>query len=169
MGISRGSEAAQLLGVDYPNLVQGVIASSPSNVVNCSYPTGSKPCDSPAWTYQNKEVPYSADFDDPEPSDNSAAVIPVERIQGPVLVVCGGADQVWRSCLMGQAILDRRTAHHVDHQDQLFSYPNAGHGVGLLLPDNITTPQPELAGRTPADDYQALTDVWPKIIEQLEP
>jgi dienelactone hydrolase len=37
-GFSRGSEAVLLLGVYYPSLVHGVIATSPSNVALCSYP-----------------------------------------------------------------------------------------------------------------------------------
>lgn len=36
LGVSRGSEAAQLLGVYYPNLVHAVIASVPSNAAICS-------------------------------------------------------------------------------------------------------------------------------------
>jgi Acyl-CoA thioester hydrolase/BAAT N-terminal region/BAAT / Acyl-CoA thioester hydrolase C terminal len=38
LGVSRGSEAAQLLGVYYPGLVHAVIASVPSNAAVCSYP-----------------------------------------------------------------------------------------------------------------------------------
>lgn len=169
MGTSRGSEAALLLGSYYPRLVHGVIAGSPSNVTNCSYPTGAKPCVGAAWTLGGKALPYSADFDNPAPSDNPAAIIPVERIHGPVLVACGGADQVWRSCLLGQAVLDRRKAHHLTYADHLYHYPDAGHGIGNLLPDNITTALPELQGRTPTDDYAALEDVWPKIINDLHP
>ena len=46
LGASRGSEAAQLLGVYYPNLVHAVIASVPSDASICSYPG----CTGPAWT-----------------------------------------------------------------------------------------------------------------------
>ncbi|HEX5299779.1 MAG TPA: acyl-CoA thioester hydrolase/BAAT C-terminal domain-containing protein [Streptosporangiaceae bacterium] len=43
LGVSRGSEAAQLLGVHYPGLVHAVIASVPDNAAACSYPTAAPP------------------------------------------------------------------------------------------------------------------------------
>ena len=166
-GTSRGSEAAQLLAVYYPGLVHGVIAGSPSNVTNCSYPTGHKPCVGAAWTYHGNPLPYSADFNNPAPSDNEKAVIPVERIKGPVIAVCGGADQVWRSCLLGRAILNRRRSHHTPYTDHLYSYPDAGHGIGNLLPDSIGTPLPELEGKTLTANDQPLQDLWTKITADL--
>jgi dienelactone hydrolase len=51
LGISRGSEAAQLLGVYYPSLVHAVIGSVPSNAANCSYPS----CAGPAWTLHGED------------------------------------------------------------------------------------------------------------------
>lgn len=57
-GVSRGSEAALLLGVHYPDLVHGVIASSPSDLSFGSYPAPG----SAAWTYHGKPVPYSSAF-----------------------------------------------------------------------------------------------------------
>ena len=74
LGISRGSEAAQLLGVYYPNLVHAVIASVPSNVANCSYPR----CAGPAWTLHGQPLPYTSHFDNPSPADN-----PGRRHPGP--------------------------------------------------------------------------------------
>jgi dienelactone hydrolase len=88
-GASRGSEAALLLGAYYPSLVHGVIASSPSDVSLCSYPG----CTGPAWTLHGKPLPYTRQFDNPDPTDNPAAVIPVQKIHGPVLLDCGTDDQ----------------------------------------------------------------------------
>jgi dienelactone hydrolase len=93
LGDPRGSEAALLLGVHYPQLVHGVIASVPSDVALCSYPG----CSGPAWTLDGQPVPYTHQFDNPDPSDDPAAVIPVEQIAGPVFLDCGGDDQVWIS------------------------------------------------------------------------
>jgi uncharacterized protein len=45
LGVSRGSEAAQLLGVHYPGLVHAVIASVPSDAALCS-----PGCRTAAWT-----------------------------------------------------------------------------------------------------------------------
>ena len=65
IGVSRGSEAAQLLGVHYPSLVSAVVASVPSNVALCGYPD----CSVPAWTLGGQPVPYTQEFDNPYPSD----------------------------------------------------------------------------------------------------
>ena len=77
-GGSRGSEAAELLGVHDPDQVHGVIAASPSNVVGCSIPA----CDGPAWTLGGAPVPYTRTWDDPTASDNPGAVIPMAKIRG---------------------------------------------------------------------------------------
>ena len=62
LGVSRGSEAAQLLGAYYPSLVSGVVASVPSNVALCGYPD----CSQPAWTLNGTPLPYTQQFDNPD-------------------------------------------------------------------------------------------------------
>jgi hypothetical protein len=52
-GVSRGSEAALLLGADFPTLAGGVITASPSSVVNASV----EHFDRPAWTLGGKPLP----------------------------------------------------------------------------------------------------------------
>jgi pimeloyl-ACP methyl ester carboxylesterase len=52
LGVSRGSEAAQLFGVHYPGLVHAVIASVPSDAAICSYPG----CRTAAWTLGGKPL-----------------------------------------------------------------------------------------------------------------
>ena len=54
IGISRGGEAAQLLGVHYPGLVSAVVAASSSNAVVCGLPD----CSKPAWTLGGEPIPY---------------------------------------------------------------------------------------------------------------
>ena len=86
-GISRGSEAALLLGVHFPNLVNGVIAGVPSSVTYGGYPHDSRPL----WLLGGKALPYAPliDWNNPNPIDARAAVIPVEQIKGPVMMSCG--------------------------------------------------------------------------------
>jgi dienelactone hydrolase len=91
IGISRGSEAAQLLGVYYPHLVAAVVASVPSNSAICSYPG----CRGPAWMLNGRPVPYTSQFDDPSPM-NRAAVIPDQRINGPIFLDCAQDDRCGR-------------------------------------------------------------------------
>ena len=54
-GGSRGSEAAELLGVHDADQVHGVIGGSPSNVAGCSLTA----CVGPAWTLGGVAVPYT--------------------------------------------------------------------------------------------------------------
>jgi dienelactone hydrolase len=168
---SRGSEAALLLGADFPNLVAGVIASVPSNVANCSYPTG---CSAPAWTLNGQPLPYTSQFNNPAPTDNPAAVIPVERNSGPILVVCAGTDQVWDSCLYASAIMTRLGVNH-DQPHVLLAYPNGGHGIAGLVPyepGGFNSLPPVSTGRstsgaTPAANSITLEGLWPKVLAFL--
>ncbi len=130
LGVSRGSEAALLLGAYYPRLVDGVVASVPSDVAICSYPN----CSGAAWTLHGRPLPYTLEFDNPHPADDPAAVIPVERIRGPVFLDCGGADAVWVSCPYARAVMTRLAAHHDTYQHVLQAYPAAGHGAGCWCP-----------------------------------
>ncbi len=130
LGISRGSEAAQLLGVHYPSLVHAVIASVPSDAAICSYPG----CRTAAWTLGGKPLPYTTDFDNPAPGDDPAAVIPDQRIDGPVFLDCGEADQTWTSCPYARAILSRLDRSRDRWAHVLYAYPGAGHAVGDFTP-----------------------------------
>jgi acetyl esterase/lipase len=160
IGVSRGSEAAQLLGVYYPSLVSSVVASVPSNVALCSFPD----CSQPAWMFQGAPVPYTQQFDNPYPTDDPAAVIPDERIRGPLFAVCGGRDLVWFSCPYASAIMDRLRAFGHPYKDVSYAYPRAGHFVGGFLPYSPIAPRALYL--YPADE-QAREDVWPKLLSFL--
>ena len=89
-GESRGGEAALLLGAYFPRLVNGVIAGVPSSVVNPGWPDTSQP----AWTLGGRPLPAvsPSEFGQPNPPGKPQAVIPVERIRGPILLTCGEQD-----------------------------------------------------------------------------
>lgn len=163
LGISRGSEAAQLLGVYYPALVHAVIASVPSNAAICSYPG----CAGPAWTLRGQALPYTREFDNPSPDDNPAAVIPDQRIDGPVFLDCGEADQTWTSCPYAQAILRLLDAHHDRWAHVLYAYPGAGHSVGTLTPDEPYAPAAVAQDPDYATDQQARALLWPHLLSFL--
>ncbi len=165
LGISAGSEAAQLLGVNYPNLVHAVIASVPSDVANCSF----SDCYGPAWTLHGKPVPYTSEFDDLQPIDNPGAVIPDQRIAGPVFLDCGTADQAWPSCPFAQAIKNVLDAHHDHWAHVLYSCPGAGHGVGSLIPFEPYGPATVAAEGAPAyqADQEADGQLWPRLLSFL--
>lgn len=99
MGVSRGGEAALLLGATYPNLIDGEIAGVPSAYVVPSPDNVA----TPAWTLHGRPVPHLAGAQllattDRIPVHAPSAEIAVERIRGPILLTCGGDDQIWPSC-----------------------------------------------------------------------
>ena len=114
MGLSRGGELALLLGALRPE-VAGVIAFSPSSRVWSGLPPmgGAPAALGPAWTLKNRPVAYQTAaaaagtpmrrwFELAAPLD--AAVIPVERIHGPVLLVSSKADTIWPSTVYADEI-----------------------------------------------------------------
>ena len=122
MGTSRGGEASLILGSVYPKLVHGVIALVPSSVVNSTSAN-------PDWTIGGQDLPFTE--------------IPVERINGPVLAVGGGQDQVWPSSIHVDNIARRLREHGRDVTALV--YRAAGHGIGLPF---LTSASPRRAGRT---------------------
>jgi len=160
-GASRGSEAALLLGARFPSLVHGVVALVPGDVVLCGFPCSA----GPAWTLGGKPLPY-VQFPGPGAPGHPAAVIPVERIRGPVFLACGGHDDVWPSCPMAHAMVHRLQARNHPYRDVLVDYPKAGHGVGLLVPydpDQLSG----LEGATPDANARAREAAWPKLLDFL--
>ena len=175
LGVSRGSEAALLLGSNFPELVEGVIACDPSSVANPGLdPTGGLA--SAAWTLGGKPVPTVSvsELGDPKPAGDPAAIIPVERIRGPVLLVAGQADRLWPSSAYARAIIARLDDAHDGFLHQDLDYPAAGHAVGALVPnlpepDTVVTSRYGLLdlGGTRAADAAAKADAWPKLLAFL--
>ena len=159
LGISRGSEAALLSGAYFPTLVHAVIAMVPSDVAICSYPG----CQGPAWTLYGHALPYTRQFDNPHPTDQPAAVIPVQRIRGPIFLACGTNDQTWTSCPYADAIMAHLNAAHDRFPHVLYSYAHAGHYVGTLVPY-----EPQIAaGGADQVDQEALEADWPRVLNFL--
>ncbi|GAY10264.1 cytosolic acyl coenzyme A thioester hydrolase, inducible [Pseudonocardia sp. N23] len=161
-GVSRGSEVAQLLAVDFPDLVAGVVADSPSSVVHAS----STSPDVAAWTLGGRDVAYTsvAHQDDPQAPgatvDGSA--IDDAAIVGPILTICGDADRLWPSCAFADAIAARspRVTRLV--------FPGAGHSfVGLYL-QGAQAPgvaaRSAAAGGTPDADTDAAIDAFDRAV-----
>jgi hypothetical protein len=140
-----------------------VIATSPSNSVTPAVPPNGK---SP-WTVGGQDVPFTVQVSQPDPGDNPAAVIRVEKIGGPVLAVCGQVDTLWESCPYAQAIMSRLDAKGFAHPHELYAYPQAGHYVDLLLPYQPRRADLFANGVSPQADEVARIDVWPKVIHAI--
>jgi len=154
IGLSRGEEAALLLAIHYPQLVHAAVGCTGSEAVLPGFPSGPT-----AWTLGGKPVPLGA--------------IPVEQITGPVLVTGGGDDQVWPSALAVQRMVSRaRTRGKTNLTGDV--YPNAGHGIGCLLPNQPMTGLVEIGpnrysslGGAPAANAQATVKSWPRLLRFL--
>lgn len=140
MGTSRGGELALLLATAYPDLVHAVIAGVPSSVVNPAPPPYAA---QPAWTLRGAALPTAParEFGDTTPSVTDA-VIPVERIRGPLLLICGTEDRVWPSCAYASAIENRLRKKQFSFDVRLLRHEGAGHAAAfsaVYLPLSGTT------------------------------
>ncbi len=156
MGQSRGSEAAMLTAIHFGDLVDAVVVTVPSNVVLCGYPMGG-----PAWMLDGAPLTYVDDFG--PGCDNPYAVIQVELVRGPIMLVSAGADEIWPSAPMARAISERLRRHGDLHGHELLEYPDATHSLGYLrpvLPDGVVLG--DLGD--PPHTQAARADAWPKVL-----
>lgn len=182
-GTSKGAEAALITASRHPEL-EAVVAIVPSSVswqgINWDFdervPTAS-------WTLNGEPYPalpygafdyrtgvYSLYANGLEAvGDHPEAVIAVEKTDAPMLLVCGGADALWPSCPMAEAIKERADA--AGHAVTLLAYPEAGHGAGGRPADTLdpATKDDTLDwGGTPATNNAAKADSWPRIVAFLK-
>jgi dienelactone hydrolase len=156
LGMSRGSEAAMLTAIHSPVPVRAVVVTVPGNVVAGSLPPGG-----PAWLLDGQPLPY-ADHSGPDCED-AGALIPLELVPGPVLLVAAGADQVWPSAAMARALSQRLHEHGDPHGHTILEYPEASHSLGYLLPHLPAGLLPQDITDTTADKA-ARADAWPKAV-----
>jgi dienelactone hydrolase len=156
LGYSRGTEPAMLVGVYFPELIDGVVVYAPTSTVAAGFPSGGA-----AWTRAGKPIA-------------AGSPIPVERLDGPILLLAGDDDKLWPSARFVQELTDRLDAHHVGHPHRALVFSQAGHGVGTFpfQPAGTTLIHPvtgrllALGGIRPAN-AAARRGGWPKVLEFL--
>lgn len=174
MGGSRGGELALLLGAHFPAKVRAVVAQIPSG-----YTWGAlTDIDAPAWTLAGAPlppVPYSgalpkqfakdgetyydgrdvflADIAAATPAQLEAARIPIENASGPVLLLGGGDDHLWPSCVLADVAFAKleATGHASQFADQNLCFEGAGHFIAF--PPGSSTLGSDAY-------YSAAYDVW---------
>lgn len=167
LGFSRGGELALLLGSYYPEFT-AVVSYAGSGYVVAGYdPFVLDPADfQPAWTWEGEAIPFYPLASTPTPEERAGAEIPVERINGSVLLISGDGDALWDASLLSRVAWDRlqRTEH--PWPDQFLRYPGAGHG--------ITTPYSPMTfdrtgfGGDPHSDQIASVNSWRAVLNMLE-
>lgn len=149
VGVSRGSELALLLTSRNP-AVKRVVVYSPSHVV-WGPVGGTSDTSGSAWTAGGKPLPYVPHARQPDYSAKPyrgtpdflfdlrqtaavhAAEIPVEQIQGEILLLSGGDDQIWPASFMSRQIMKRLATNRHPYRFAHLPFPEAGH---LLSPDS---------------------------------
>lgn len=161
-----------------------MVAGMPSSVAWQGFDWNMSDVSHASWSEGNKELAYlpiTAGFgmDVYTPSlkalpKHKDAIIPVEQISGPVMLLCGEADSLWPSCPMARAV-EKRAVADQGPPVTLLAYKDAGHAVfgPPLKKDNPNYAKLDGLGGTVEGNSAARADAWPKIItflkEQLKP
>jgi len=194
IGASRGGELALLIGAAFPD-VGAVVASAPSGIAwEGFHPASVEPV--PAWTRGGSPVPF-ATLDRPLARAAAATnpvnlrdaylhsladsgvvartTIPVEDINGPVLLISGDDDLMWPSGPLSEIAMQRLGTLGHAFDDQHLRYPGAGHVVGRPpgLPTCEALAKHPVDGRlyalggTPEVNAAASADAWPRVLDFL--
>lgn len=178
VGYSKGAEAGLLVATRYPG-VRAAALGMPSSVVwdgmtGENYMFGSF---SSSWSEGGKPLPHLAYKGQPgsdglmpvfvnglkDLDKNPAAIIPVERFKGKLLLVCGEAEKLWPSCPMTDQIVARAAAKGA-LAPVVLRYKDAGHGVmGAPFANDTARRYWAKLGGTEAGNAAARADSWAKI------
>jgi hypothetical protein len=180
MGTSKGAEAALLVASRRAD-ISAVVAAVPSQVAWQGFDWSFAPVKTSSWSDGGKPVPYlpittvgwNGDIYGPalvDAAKHPEAAIPVERIVGPVLLLCGEDDKLWPSCPMARAVKARRDQQGNALATTLLAYPDAGHfGVGPALLEGREVPAMiTMFGGSEAGNVAARADGWPRTIAFLK-
>lgn len=192
-GISMGGELALLAGSYFPEVISCVIAASPINIVTqgLSKKNGMHfyPC--AAYSYRGKSLPYMS-FDisgfskwkiikimlkqgEPgfysfyEPlvkNPKEEMVIPVERIQGPILLISGAMDSMWPAKIAADFLMKRLKEKNFTYEYQHLSYE---HGSHFMVPMHLKSEKMFKAERKYKAESEAMKqDQMTKTLEFLK-
>ncbi len=190
MGTSKGGEAALLVSATYPE-IRAVVAYVPSHVVFQAIPSSfRKQTAKSSWTLQGKPVPfvpfrydlrliwqhgfllglYLGSLKNRQAVER--AIISVERINGPILLISGKEDAVWPSSMMCDCVIERLAQCSFGFPFQHLCYDKAGHVT--LGPSQAVAVGPPRGGRrwslggTETGNALAKDDAWAKTCDFLE-
>ena len=153
-GISKGAELALTAGSLLPGLVNAVVAVAPISTVCQGFAkkNGIKLLPGSSWSFHGEELPYTrfglnqfpfghvlrkslatrelTMFDLYLPvvqEPNPDAVIRVEKITGPVLLISSKMDTMWTSELAAKQVMDRLRRYDFQYRYRHLSYDHGGH------------------------------------------
>jgi len=194
IGGSRGGELALLLGATYSE-IRCVIGYVPS-IYRCPGTEG------PAWILNDKPLPFISSSGDEkamaeiqksiasgeaasflpmfmsiinDPNAIKGTEIPIENINGDILLISGQDDQLWPSSIMAEMAMERLKSNEFKHSYKHLSYPDAGHLIGIPFnPTTISEAKHPVNGMfmklggTPEGNASARMDSWKQLLRFLE-
>ena len=95
----------------------------------------------------------------------AAAIVPVEKINGSVLIVSGTADSQIPATVYGELAMDRLKAHDFAYPYQHVATPGAGHIVDVPYADRST--EISQGGGSPEANELAAEAMWPLVLADL--
>ena len=153
-GISKGAELSLLAGSLLPGLVNAVISVAPMSTVCQGFAKekGISFVPESSWSFHGEEIPYSSFKMEKFPlghilrksiqirditmtdlyvplveNPNPDAVIKVEKITGPILLISSKMDNMWPSELAAEKIMKRLKEHEFPYFYQHLSYEYGSH------------------------------------------
>lgn len=186
IGFSVGGEAALLAGTVYPQLKTVIVFGSPTY-------TWLGNLGGSSFSYKGNPVPYARDESiakftipftqavyggidpmsvmpaivasieaDPQ---LSAAIIPVEKIKGSVLLISGDRDSQLPSTVYGELAINRLKAHNFAYPYRHLFNPGAGHLISF--PYAQRSIEIDQGGGSAQANAQAAAVIWPVVLEYL--
>ena len=101
--------------------------------------------------------------------------IPVEKINGPILLISGQDDKIWPSAQLSEIAVQRLNANNFSHNVKHLTYPNAGHLIGPPFRPTTTLEAVHPVngilmklGGTASGNAHACVDSWQKLLAFLK-
>jgi dienelactone hydrolase len=191
VGASKGAELALLAAATFPARIGAVVAYAPGAVVfaGIEFRLGGVSRRS-SWTFRDKPVPFAPYPPHARPSlslrgvsfapmyeaalgdeqDVCRAAIPVEQIDGPIMLVSGDNDRMWPASRMAHMITARLAERDRGDRVTHLRYADAGHrlaprfrpATGIARLSGVLD-----LGGSPQANRAASDDAWPKVISFL--
>lgn len=193
MGTSKGGELALVCASMFPE-IKAVVGYVPGSVV---FPGVAGEMNKSSWTYQGEELAFASGDIPMEvltklqkniqtegeairyrdayfhwAKGESEATIQVEKINGSVLLISGGDDQLWPADIFSEEIMTRLRNNRHPYSYEHVTYELAGHAFGVPgLPTTESTEVPFFQGKNlylggnPKENAAAQRDAWNRVKE----